>query len=76
MKVVEKNVDALGGKIKALRADGTVIAWGYNDYGRTEVPVGLSNVVTIAAGWRHSLGLLWNPNKNRMSCNSHSLLKQ
>ena len=34
----------------ALKADGTVEAWGYNDYGQTDVPLGLSNVTAIAAG--------------------------
>jgi hypothetical protein len=41
----------------ALRADGTVAAWGNNDYGQTDVPPGLSHVVAIAAGDSHSLAL-------------------
>jgi hypothetical protein len=43
----------------ALRADGTVVAWGANEYnaGETNVPSGLSNVVSIAAGSTHSLAL-------------------
>jgi len=41
----------------ALRADGTVIAWGDNVYGQTNVPVGLSNVVAIAAGASHAVAL-------------------
>ena len=40
----------------ALRADGTVIAWGPRE-DATAVPVGLSNVVAIAAGGSHSLAL-------------------
>jgi hypothetical protein len=41
----------------ALRADGTIVAWGYNPYGQTNVPVGLTNVVAIAAGGSHSVAL-------------------
>jgi murein DD-endopeptidase MepM/ murein hydrolase activator NlpD len=32
----------------ALRADGTVVAWGGNDFGKSTVPAGLTNVVAIA----------------------------
>ena len=43
----------------ALRANGTVRAWGgnYLVYGETNVPSGLSNVVAIAAGGQHCLAL-------------------
>jgi uncharacterized delta-60 repeat protein len=41
----------------ALRADGTVIAWGYNYYGQTNVPAGLNAVKMIAAGGYHNLAL-------------------
>ena len=41
----------------ALRADGTVAAWGDNEYGQTTVPAWLSNVVAVAAGVVHSLAL-------------------
>jgi alpha-tubulin suppressor-like RCC1 family protein len=41
----------------ALRADGTVVAWGDNVQGQTSVPSGLSNVVAIAAGDTYSLAL-------------------
>ena len=41
----------------ALKTDGTVVAWGNNDYGQTSIPLGLSNVVAIAAGVDHSLAL-------------------
>ena len=34
----------------ALLINGTVVAWGDNAYGETNVPAGLSNVVAIAAG--------------------------
>jgi alpha-tubulin suppressor-like RCC1 family protein len=43
----------------ALRADGTVVAWGGNEFawGETNVPPDLTNVVSIAAGSTHSLAL-------------------
>lgn len=33
---------------------GTVVAWGYNGNGETDVPVGLTNVTAVAAGANHS----------------------
>ncbi|HEU5396553.1 MAG TPA: immunoglobulin domain-containing protein, partial [Verrucomicrobiae bacterium] len=44
----------------ALKADGTVVAWGSNTYGQTNVPPGLSNVFVIAAGQYDSLALIGN----------------
>ncbi|WP_160164593.1 hypothetical protein [Pedosphaera parvula] len=44
----------------ALRADGTVSAWGLSSLGATSVPTGLSNVVAVAAGDNDSLALLNN----------------
>jgi len=41
----------------ALKQDGTVVAWGHNNSGQTDVPTDLSNVVAIAAGGSHSLAL-------------------
>ena len=41
----------------ALRSNGTVVAWGQNDYEQSNVPSGLSNVVAIAAGASHNLAL-------------------
>lgn len=42
----------------ALKADGTVAAWGaYNPSPQTTVPAGLNNVVAVAAGGYHSLAL-------------------
>jgi len=41
----------------ALRADGTVVAWGNDDAGQTEVPAGLDRVVGIAAGLYHNVAL-------------------
>lgn len=40
-----------------LRADGTVVAWGHNDKGQTDVPSGLAGVTAIAAGMAHNLAL-------------------
>jgi len=33
------------------------VAWGNNNYGQTDVPSGLSNVVAVAGGYEHSLAL-------------------
>jgi hypothetical protein len=41
----------------ALKSDGTVVAWGFDISGDTEVPPGLTGVVEIAAGVSHSLAL-------------------
>lgn len=41
----------------ALRSDGTVVAWGWNDYEQCQVPENLTGVIDIAAGRFHSLAL-------------------
>ena len=41
----------------ALKADGTVVGWGTNLFGQTNIPAGLNNVVAVAAGPYHSLAL-------------------
>jgi alpha-tubulin suppressor-like RCC1 family protein len=41
----------------ALRADGTVVAWGYNGSGQCDVPPGLSGIVSISAGPNASFAL-------------------
>ena len=41
----------------ALKNDDTVVAWGYNYYGQTTIPAGLSGVKAIAAGEYHTLAL-------------------
>ena len=41
----------------ALKVDGSVVAWGDNSWGQTNVPHGLSGVVAISAGGYHSLAL-------------------
>ena len=41
----------------ALKADGTVVGWGYNGYGQISIPAGLNKVTAIAAGNNQSLAL-------------------
>ena len=41
----------------ALRADGTVVAWGQNSFGQTNIAVVATNVVAIASGGYHNLAL-------------------
>ncbi|MCK9592617.1 MAG: hypothetical protein M0Q91_11485 [Methanoregula sp.] len=41
----------------ALKSDGTLMAWGYNGDGQTDVPENLSGVVAVSAGLRHALAL-------------------
>ncbi len=41
----------------ALKANGTVAAWGQNDYGQTNVPASATNVIAIAAAYLHNLAL-------------------
>ena len=40
------------------RADSTVVAWGENSSGQTNVPPDLTNVMTVAAGGNHNLALI------------------
>jgi hypothetical protein len=49
---------AAGGYLSlALKADGSVICWGYNTYGQTNVPSSATNIIAIAAGGYHSIAL-------------------
>ncbi len=41
----------------ALRSDGTVVAWGQNGAGQTNVPAGLNGIAQVSGGWMHSLAL-------------------
>ena len=41
----------------ALRADGTVVAWGYSFDGNTTIPFNATNLVAIAAGSGFSVAL-------------------
>jgi alpha-tubulin suppressor-like RCC1 family protein len=43
-------ISAGGSHIVALKGDGTVVAWGENDMGECNVPSGLTDVVSVAAG--------------------------
>ena len=40
-----------------MKSDGTVVAWGNNDFGQTDVPAGLTGVIAISAGSFHNLAL-------------------
>ena len=54
------NVVAIAGGYQhcvALMRNGTVVAWGQNDAGQTNVPPDLTNAVAIAAGYAHTLAL-------------------
>ncbi len=54
------SISAGGFHTLGLREDGTVIAWGRNDVGQTNVPSGLTNILAVAAGGGHSLALFEN----------------
>ena len=53
-------VSAGGYHTLGLRENGTVVAWGDNNAGQTNVPTGLTNVIAVAGGGSHSLALLEN----------------
>ena len=40
-----------------LKSDGTVTAWGYDYYGETDVPAGLTGVTAVSAGAYHTVAL-------------------
>ena len=50
-------VAAGGDHSLGLKADGSIAAWGWNDYGQCNVPAPNSGFVAIAGGRHHSLGL-------------------
>ena len=41
----------------ALKSDGTMLSWGYNEQGETDVPPEITDVVQVAAGRDFSLAL-------------------
>ena len=41
----------------ALKGDGSIVAWGRNDYGQTNIPVPNAGFIAVAGGMYHSLGL-------------------
>jgi alpha-tubulin suppressor-like RCC1 family protein len=41
----------------ALRADGSVVAWGDNSHGQTTLPPSVTNVLAVEAGFYHSMAL-------------------
>jgi len=41
----------------ALKADGTITAWGTDFFGQVKSPGGLNGMIAIAAGHRHKLAL-------------------
>ena len=53
----QNNIDAGGHHNLVLHDDGTVSAWGDDEYGQSTVPNGLSDVVAISGGFDHSLAL-------------------
>jgi hypothetical protein len=44
----------------ALKRDGSIVVWGDKEHASFEVPVGLSNVVAIAAGETFCLAITTN----------------
>jgi alpha-tubulin suppressor-like RCC1 family protein len=52
-----RSISASRSHILAIREDGTVAAWGYNDNGQCNVPPGLKNATTVYAGDGISMAL-------------------
>lgn len=50
-------IAAGGAHALAVKPNGTVIAWGDDEFGQTDLPSGLAEVKAIAAGRDHSLAL-------------------
>lgn len=72
--------DYYGDHNLALRKDGTIVTWGSNNAGQTKQPLGLTNVIQVAAGANHSLALkkdgtivAWGDNKGGQCNVPHNL---
>ena len=50
-------VAAGGGHSLGLKADGSIVGWGHNNYGQTNVPAPNTGFVGVAAGAYHSLAI-------------------
>ena len=55
----------------ALKSDGSVVAWGLNDFGQTSVPAGLTGVTAISVGATHSVALKSDDNVVAWGNNGH-----
>ncbi len=64
-------VSAGGFHTLGLRENGTVMAWGDNFAGQSDVPPGFTNVVALAGGAAHSLALLENGTVRAWGNNIH-----
>lgn len=53
-----KAIDASVYHSLALKSDGTVVAWGWNDDSQATVPAEMTGVMAIAAGGYHSMALV------------------
>ena len=54
-----------------LKADGTIVPWGWNEYGQCDVPTPNGNFTAVAAGEDHSLGLKSNGSLIAWGWNNH-----
>jgi hypothetical protein len=61
--------------VVVARADGSVAAWGWNHAGQCNVPVGLQDVVDVAAGWGHSVALRRDGSVVQWGSNQYQQLK-
>ena len=52
-----RSVDVGGFHTMAIRLDGTVAAWGRNEWGQSDVPAALGPSIAIAAGTEHSVAV-------------------
>ena len=51
------DIDASWSHYLALRADGSLVAWGSNLYGQLNIPAAATNIIAIACGGTHCLAL-------------------